>query len=116
MKVLKEITVWDMDYQPNHTYLIEGDRVVAYKPKHGSEIRKSNIKISTSKRKFQEIPYRESEWGIRSTLQTVRVEGSKGSNYTVTLGEKPSCDCTGFKFRGDCKHIKQVMEQSLANN
>ena len=37
--------------------------------------------------------------------QTRTVQGSKGELYTVTLGAKPSCSCTGFQFRKTCKHI-----------
>ena len=40
-----------------------------------------------------------------SQSQTKKVKGSKGEEYTVTLGAKPSCTCTGFQFRKTCKHI-----------
>ena len=40
-----------------------------------------------------------------SQTQTKTVKGSKGEEYTVTLGAKPSCTCTGFQFRRTCKHI-----------
>jgi hypothetical protein len=33
------------------------------------------------------------------------VKGSKGEEYVVTMGAKPSCTCTGFQFRKTCKHI-----------
>jgi hypothetical protein len=36
---------------------------------------------------------------------TRTVEGSKGELYTVTLGARPTCTCTGFQFRRTCKHI-----------
>jgi hypothetical protein len=35
-----------------------------------------------------------------------KVEGSKGKVYTVSFAEhRWSCECHGFKFRRDCKHI-----------
>ncbi len=39
------------------------------------------------------------------TNQTKTVKGSKGEIYTVTMGARPSCTCTGFQFRKSCKHI-----------
>ena len=33
------------------------------------------------------------------------VKGSKGEEYVVTLGARPTCTCTGFAFRKTCKHI-----------
>jgi len=40
-----------------------------------------------------------------SQTQTKIVKGSKGEEYVVTLGAKPTCTCTGFQFRRTCKHI-----------
>jgi hypothetical protein len=40
-------------------------------------------------------------------LETQRqVQGSNGSVYTVTMGAKPTCTCTGFQYRKTCRHIK----------
>ena len=45
------------------------------------------------------------------SYEEVKVEGSKGSTYIVrketTTGEV-TCTCPGFKYRGKCKHTKQV--------
>lgn len=38
-----------------------------------------------------------------TTTQVVR--GSRGEEYVVSLGARPSCTCTGFAFRKTCRHI-----------
>ena len=40
-----------------------------------------------------------------SAVTTKVVKGSKGEDYIVTLGPKPTCTCSGFQFRKTCKHV-----------
>ena len=41
--------------------------------------------------------------------RTLQVKGSKGSTYTVTQrGNVWTCECRGYQFRGDCKHIESL--------
>lgn len=48
---LVETTVWDMDYQPNHTYFLnEAGKIVAYIKKGTSEILYRNTPCSFDKR------------------------------------------------------------------
>jgi len=118
MEVIKEITQWNVEYrQPNHTYLVSGDKVLAYKPWHGSEIRSTGGKIDKRGRKFEKFPYIAEDWPeveIPNSDNSIKITGSNGNVYTVVLGEQPSCDCTGFKFRGNCKHIGVANEQNKA--
>jgi hypothetical protein len=44
--------------------------------------------------------------------ETFQVTGSTGNKYNVTKrGNEFSCDCPAGKFRGMCKHIKNVQLQ-----
>lgn len=121
MKVLKEVTNWDVDYkQPNHTYLLDGDKIVAYRVHHDGEVRVSpsrKIKLDQRYRKFEESKYVAADWPGVSASTTdpavKQVQGSNGKIYTIDL-EKESCSCPGFAFRGACKHIKQLKEERHA--
>jgi len=42
-------------------------------------------------------------------VKSIQVTGSKGQKYTVTKrGPKWECQCRGFAFRRDCKHVQQL--------
>lgn len=110
LKVLREITEdWDVEYRlPNHTYLMNGDKVVAYKPWHDDPVQhlKGTYRLDKRRRKFQEQPYVASDWGVEVVEQkkTITVAGSKGNTYEVDP-EENTCTCPGFTFRGSCKHL-----------
>jgi hypothetical protein len=41
--------------------------------------------------------------------KTIEVKGSKGKTYNVTkAGPTWKCECRGYQFRQDCKHIQNL--------
>ena len=122
MKTIQEITVWDVDYTvPGHTYFVSDskDKLFAYIKCGGDQIEKFKkpYRFGVTGRRFREV---ENVWnfGVDDQPQPVRgrawqVAGSQGNEYTVTeeLGAW-SCTCTGFKYHGNCRHIKSLQLQT----
>jgi len=47
---------------------------------------------------------------VKSTRETITVQGSKGNTYIVTKEDgKATCTCAGYNFRRTCKHVQEVM-------
>ena len=112
MEALRETTVWTgVDYQqPNHDYLLDGDRIVAYRPWGTAEIRRSSgkIKIDRRGRKFERLdpnPFAELE--EKKEPMVIEVQGSKGAVYRVNV-ESKTCSCPGYTYRGNCKHVEAL--------
>jgi hypothetical protein len=109
MQALLETTVWAGN-APNHTYLLDGNTLVAYIRAGTTEpfYFKAPIKgFDKRARKFElvtpnpfDIPQ------LASHLVTV--EGSKGQVYTIDTTEG-TCTCPGYTFRGACKHVKDLV-------
>ena len=114
MEAVKEITVWaDGNTIINHTYLLDGDKMVAYIRYGGTEPFwfKTPIRISKSGRKLEKVSDNIFNMSVNvfTPSNIKEVTGSKGDVYKVTeLNGNYSCTCSGFKFRGDCKHVKSV--------
>jgi len=46
---------------------------------------------------------------VSEDVKRIEVKGSKGQKYTVTkAGRSWKCECRGFQFRQDCKHIQNL--------
>ena len=114
MKVFVEITAWEST-TPNHTYFMDDgkSKAYAYIPAGKDELFefKSPLKLDVRGRKFKEVA---NTWGFfpRSDLKLVgkswKVVGSKGNEYTFTEEDGVlTCSCSGFKFRGQCRHTAQ---------
>lgn len=108
MQAYKEITVWD-DPCPNHTYLLDGDKMIAYIKQGTTEpfYFKKPITISRSGRKFELLKVNPFTVDIPVESFIIKVQGSKGQTYSVNT-EEHTCTCPGFTFRGDCKHVKEL--------
>lgn len=114
MKWFAETTAWDTN-TPNHIYLLDNSKskMHAYVPAGSSKPFQFSkpIGFDSRGRKFSEVP---NSWDfeLKTTdplARTITVPGSKGNVYTVSETENGwSCSCSGFKFRGDCKHIKNI--------
>lgn len=112
MEAVKEITVWtDGNTNINHTYLLDGDKMVAY-IRYGTTEPfwfKNPIRISKSGRKFEKVSDEifNMSMNVFTPNNTKEVIGSKGQTYIINLDEN-TCTCPGFTFRGDCKHVKEL--------
>ena len=112
MKWFAETTDYK-DSVPNGIYLLDDSKtkMYAFKPRGTGEIKtfKNPIRIDVRGRKFKINPVqfktklKEEEPEGRYWI----VKGSKGDEYKVSeYRGNLSCTCSGFRFRGDCKHIK----------
>jgi hypothetical protein len=117
-----EITEWADIKGCNHTYYLEGDKMLAYIRTGTTEAQwfKNPITISRSGRKFKRVdagPFESSMGALTLFLQPdtgpqlVEVKGSKpGVVYYVNTKEK-TCTCPGYTYRGECKHVKELETQ-----
>lgn len=113
MEAIKEITVWADGSTSNHTYLLDGNNLVAYIKKGDVQpfYFKNPIKgFSKTGRKFETLktnPFKQPK--ANEPMPWIkRVQGSKpGVFYTVNT-EEHTCTCQGFTFRGACKHINEL--------
>jgi hypothetical protein len=103
-EALLETTVWE-DNTPNHTYLFDGDRALAYIKSGSSEVIRFSKPMQVSKRYRTFKKVSADLFGImKSDTNVIEVMGSKGEVYQVNKADW-SCTCKGWSFRGTCKHV-----------
>jgi hypothetical protein len=105
MKWMQETTVWEEAFQPNHIYLMEGDKAIAYirQPTNETKIFSKPLQLDLRGRKFKELDLPVPK--LRAEVpKTRKVQGSKGETYEVNDAEG-TCTCPGFRFRGNCRHL-----------
>jgi hypothetical protein len=112
----RETTVWEGATTINHTYLLEGDNMIAYMRSQTSVpfYFKKPIRIDKRGRKFERLdvnPFDSVPQVVIAQESTVKeIEGSKGAKYYVDL-EAKTCTCPGYTYRGTCKHTKELETQ-----
>ena len=114
MKWFAETTDWK-DSVPNGIYLLDDSKskMYAYRARGTEAIKvfKNPIRIDVRGRRFVVNPVQ-----FKTKLKEEEpegrvwtVKGSKGDEYKVSeLNGSWSCTCSGFRFRGDCKHVKEL--------
>jgi len=123
LEILKETTVWSDGSNANHTYLLDGSKIVAYAKcsDNSVQVLKTQIKIDKRYRTFIKTKHSGLERIIKSTptesnTRVFKVK-SKEKEYFVELSDyNYTCTCTGFNFRGKCKHIDAVAKKQQSAN
>ena len=122
LKIMREVTTWDVSYrQPNHVYLMDGDRALAYS-KWGKDkpiYFRTFQRIDRRGRKFIEV--KENRWRFDLSIQKEEppadsecgaswsITGSRGDVYTISLSNGAwTCSCPGHGFRGRCRHVDEL--------
>jgi hypothetical protein len=118
---IKETTDWGNAKAPNHTYLLDGNNLIAYIKQGESSpfYFKNPIKgFDKRGRKFEELktnPFKDWAKLLKAHIDVEqppayikKVAGSKPSvTYEVNTDEN-TCTCPGFTFRGSCKHVAET--------
>ena len=105
MKLIQEMTVFAGAKMPNHSYMLNdaGIAIGYRKFSEGSVMKfRTPILLDRRGRIFKLVDDLGPDTPVSSNV--VEVAGSGNNVYTVDLNRK-QCSCTGFKYRGECKHI-----------
>ena len=116
LQILKETTEWSGNYQNcNHTYLLDGNKIVAYVKSGSEQVQVLRTKLTIDKRYRTFI--KANHAGLSKLIKSQPLDPetkvfkvkSNTNEYIVKVSNKVySCTCTGYNFRGKCKHITAV--------
>ena len=113
MKWFAETTDY-RDSVPNGVYLLDDSKskMYAFRSKNGViKTFQHPIRIDIRGRKFvlNKVQFRTDVKEPEPEGRSWTVTGSKGDVYRITdVNGNLSCTCSGFKFRGQCRHVKDV--------
>ena len=111
MKYLQETTDWGNHNVPNHIYYVNDSKtkMVGYIKAGSKSLFKFSkpMTIDVRGRKFVEL--KKNPFKVKAESNLIQVTGSKGDTYFVDPDNK-TCTCSGFQFRGRCKHIDSVLK------
>ena len=105
MKLVIETTVFAGAKMPNHSYMLNDAGIaIGYRKFSAGEVVRfrTPLLIDRRGRTFKLVDDLGSDDPVSSNI--VEVAGSGENVYSVDLDRK-QCSCTGFKYRGECKHI-----------
>ena len=111
MKFFQEITPGDQ--YPNHVYLLSDTKefMYGYVPQGTDQLTQFNSRyqFGTKGRKFREVAntFGYVEAPLVATTDRWEVQGSSGNRYLIErVAGQLTCTCSGFQFRGKCKHTQ----------
>lgn len=114
MKFYQETTKWSTQVA-NGIYLLNDSKTKMYAyvapGQKKAKVFKAPLGIDTRGRSFTVVQGRFGVDVKEPVTENPRwtVTGSKGDQYTVEKTENGfTCSCSGFKFRGNCKHVKEI--------
>ena len=121
LEILKETTIWSDGSNANHTYLLDGTKIIAYAKSSDNSVQvlRTQIKIDKRYRTFVKTKH----FGLQNLIKSTPTKSntrvfkvkSKEKEYFVELSDyNYTCTCTGFNFRGKCKHIDAVAKKQQA--
>lgn len=90
---------------PAHTYLLDGNNLVAYVKKGETEPFYFKNPIKGFDKRGRKFTVGDKSLFTKEKASNAKtVIGSGGQVYTVT---EDSCSCPGFTYRGTCKHMAE---------
>jgi hypothetical protein len=112
MKLVQEMTEFAGAKMPNHSYMLNDAGIaIGYRKFSAGEVIRfrTPLRLDIRGRTFKLVDDLGSD--AVSSSKVVEVAGSGTNVYTVDLNRK-QCSCTGFKYRGECKHIAIAEKES----